>query len=345
MGAFVRRHPFWVFYVLAVLIPTALWTYAIVLELNAASAGQPSTMAQFREAQAAAREAAPILTAHRDSVITSVLSYNAYPLAWPFIFFPWAPTLMALLTVWIGWGGRGFGALLGAYRPVRGALSARDGAQIYLALFGLVALAASGVVTGSYFFGSPVQQAATFAEFGFASWQTLAAVLVTALLANQGALLEELGWRGFAWPLLLKRLGAPLIAAAALGVAWALWHFPREIPALLMGQQTLVDLALGQAVFIVSCVSMTIVAVYFVNITGGSVIPAIIIHGSLNLFYAALSTGNNGARDSLISASLLVWLTAAALTIIVGGADLGVRRRRALHPKGDPSDIWTEGRG
>lgn len=39
------------------------------------------------------------------------------------------------------------------------------------------------------------------------------------------ALLEEIGWRGYAWPALLQRHRLPM-ASAILGAFWACWHLP-----------------------------------------------------------------------------------------------------------------------
>ena len=41
---------------------------------------------------------------------------------------------------------------------------------------------------------------------------------------------EEIGWRGFALPRLLKRGISPLKAAFLFGVPWALFHLPLTLP-------------------------------------------------------------------------------------------------------------------
>lgn len=344
MRAFIQRHPFACFYVLAIAFPTLLYTYLILLEINAQASGAGSVIEAFYRTQAEVRAAHPIITAHRDGVPTSILSYIAAPYAAPFLFFPFAPTVSALLITWLGWGGRGVGNLLGAYKPVRGSIGAAEGARIYLALGGLLGASAAAIIAAAHFGGGEDLRTAMANGFGLSSWPTLVSALLVGFFVNQGALLEELGWRGFAWPILVKRFGAPLLAALVLGLCWALWHFPREIPGLLTGQQNLADLLIGQGIFITMCCGMTIVAVYFVNITGGSVWPAIMVHGALNLFGGALAVTQEGTRSSFMSPSVLIWVAAAALVLLVVGPDLGWRRRCEAHGgdgTSDPSNLWT----
>lgn len=50
-------------------------------------------------------------------------------------------------------------------------------------------------------------------------------LLPVLLITDPGPLGEEVGWRGYALPLLLQRYNT-LVASIILGVVWALWHLP-----------------------------------------------------------------------------------------------------------------------
>jgi membrane protease YdiL (CAAX protease family) len=163
--------------------------------------------------------------------------------------------------------------------------------------------------------------------WALADWKLFAAGWLAALFTNQGGLLEELGWRGYAWPVLVRRIGSPLLAAVLLGVAWSLWHLPREILPIAMGQFAIGRFLVEQGLFIVACIGMTIVAVTFVNYLGGSVLPAIIIHGTLNNVYLAFETARTGVRSDMTITPNLFWVTAAVVTLLVVGRDLGWKRR------------------
>lgn len=347
----IRRHPFRWFYGIAVGIGAVLWTYAMIHQVlfpNYAGPGVPLGDHFYAERAKVAAEH-PYWAAHSDGVPLSLMGYWRVPQVSMFLFFPGAPTVAALLVTGIGWGRRGVMALLSLYKPILGDQGWREGVRLYAALLLMVAGVAGLSAAAAFFLVGDAARAILVKAYGMQSLGTFLAAWGVALFMNQGGLLEEMGWRGFAWPYLARKLATPLTAAVVLGTCWALWHFPREVPLLLTGQNSIPNLLLGQTLSIISCVSMTIVAVYFVNLAGGSVWPAIIVHGSLNMFYGAfkLRPDGDGGAGNIYSHSIWLWISAALIVLLIAGKDLGWSTRLKLHGgdgRSDPSRIWSDRR-
>jgi len=346
MRVWIRRNPFLSFYLLAVVFPTLLFTYLVLLEILAPDMYGPGigTYRHFNDCMAQLQQNAPLLTQHRDGVLVYLTLYAMVPIAAPFLFFPFAPTVSALIVTGLGRGAAAVRALLGAFAPLRGSLGWRDGVRIY----GLLMLGVVSMVGLTMLYEGLCNDGARLGSmrkvWGFEGLPLLLAGWGAALFTNQGGLLEELGWRGYAWPVLVRKLRNPLAAAVLLGIAWALWHLPREIPTLLAGQLSLVKLVSDQALFLASCIGMTIVAVTFVNYTGGSVMPAIMIHGTLNYLYLGFETGRSGVRSDMTLEPPVIWVLAALVVLLVVGRDLGWRRRMEIHGgdgHSDPSNLWA----
>lgn len=348
-GGWIRRHPFASFYLLAILMPTLLFIYLIALEVLAPNLYGPGVggMAKFQATMAEFQRNFPVFTQHRDSILVYGSVYLMIPYAAPFFFFPFAPTASALIVTALARGKAVVLALLSLYLPLRGNLGWRDGVRVYGTLLAsmtaLVVLAMlwESLVNGGARSGQMVQR------WGLADPSLFFAGWLMALFTNQGGLLEELGWRGYAWPVLVRKLQQPLVAAVVLGVAWALWHLPREIVPVLTGQFQLSRFLVEQGLFIVSCIGMTIVAVAFVNHAGGSVLPAIMVHGVLNYLYLGFETGQAGVRSNFTWEPVVLWAVAAAVTLLAVGRDLGWSRRLALHGgdgRTDPANFWAPAR-
>ncbi len=92
---------------------------------------------------------------------------------------------------------------------------------------------------------------------------------------------EEIGWRGFALPRLQENLGS-LGGSIANGILWALWHLPLFF---MPGSSQYGD-SLFLYIYLLTC--WTIPMALFVGKARGSVIPAILFHGSANFVAFAI---------------------------------------------------------
>ncbi|WP_421790611.1 CPBP family intramembrane glutamic endopeptidase [Hyphobacterium sp.] len=114
------------------------------------------------------------------------------------------------------------------------------------------------------------------------SFAILPAILSAAFL-DQGAVLEEAGWRGVGQPVLTDGGVPALMAAIIVGLAWGLWHVPRDIFADLPGSLGLATyLGLYLPAFLLGTVTTSIIAIYFMNRLNGALLPAIMVHGLVN---------------------------------------------------------------
>lgn len=347
MRDFAVRHPFWAFYIVAISFPSLLFVYLTIAEGLSRSMGGPdaSLFMEFVRTREALHQAHPILTQHQDGLPTVIALYALVPFAFPFLFFPFAPTVSAIWILWLSRGKSAVLKLLSLYRPIHGSLSAAEGARIYATLLAFITLGIAAGLAYSAMFGKPAESARYAAAFGVFDWRLFLSGWIVALFLNQGGLLEELGWRGYALPLFIRYFTSPFRAALVLGVVWAMWHSPRDVWMIATGQQTFSELFHFLAMFIPSCIGVTIVSTYFVNITGGSVLPAIMLHGVSNYLGQIYSSGNTGVRAVVEPEFAVTFVCGALAVLILVGPDLGWKRRREIHGgdgSTDPSRAWVD---
>jgi membrane protease YdiL (CAAX protease family) len=245
----------------------------------------------------------------------------AEPVLWLIVFGSAVPSIAALLVV-VG-NRSALGSLLARLGPrVPWRLALIDyGLVFVLMVGGLVAIS----MLRSFLPGPEYVRPENFVGPGL-----IVAVLAAAFL-DQGAVLEELGWRGFALPELQASRLSPLVAAIVLGIGWGLWHVPRDLTGGVVVRLGVVQyLLLYLPSFLAGTVAVSIIAAYFVNRASGSVIPAIIVHGLSND-----SVGISGAASMELALSPYHQATKAfpfALLavgiILVAGKSLGLSRRR-----------------
>jgi membrane protease YdiL (CAAX protease family) len=149
-------------------------------------------------------------------------------------------------------------------------------------------------------------------------------VLVFGFTLCLGGALEEFGWRAFVQARLQARWGA-LAAAAAVGVAWALWHLPLHAAGYTFADDSFL-------LFTGYLVGLSVVLAWLYNSTAG-VLPAMVLHAAHNM--PGVLAPAEGAEplpvlDSSIPLLAGVWLALGAVLAAVYGPN-------ALSGRGPPA--------
>jgi len=241
------------------------------------------------------------------------------------------PALVAIVLSTLQ-GGGALLRLIGRLRPWLGGVKAGEGLSVWatlivtviaiqLASFALKALA--GIQFGWTVSFNP----ALFTAMGLF-------FLFEAMFLNQGGLLEELGFRGYAQPALQSAV-SPISAALILGICWAVWHVSRDILFLTVPSMGLFNYAcIYMPLFAIWCVGGSIVMAYFVNRTGGSALAAIAVHGFLNdgaqvsgIIHAAgeIAATPEGNIVSMVTRSVVLG-GAGLIIFLIAGKNLGLRK-------------------
>jgi uncharacterized protein len=137
---------------------------------------------------------------------------------------------------------------------------------------------------------------------------SLASGAAMLLMFVPAALLEEIGWSGYALPR-LQALMSPLAAALALGFVWALWH----LPALLQVGRS--PEWIGW--WCVWTVAARVIMVWLYNWSGGSVLSVAACHAVSNLCWQVYPVNGShfdpqlSALVTLVPAGLLAFASAA----------------------------------
>jgi uncharacterized protein len=135
-----------------------------------------------------------------------------------------------------------------------------------------------------------------------------ALVLTFLILMISDGLGEELGWRGYLLPRLLGRYRA-IPASLILGFGWWLWHLPLvwTAGAALEGQPLWLLLA--------DLMAKSLIFTYVFLGTQGSVLFAIMLHASTNLFVVSPAVASDGDLTLPLVSLTLKWVLAIALFV------------------------------
>jgi membrane protease YdiL (CAAX protease family) len=190
----------------------------------------------------------------------------------------------------------------------------RVGLRWYVIALGLPTVLAIATAGLSYLLGS--------SEFIQAGRVSVLDFVIFALVVG-----EELGWRGYALPLLLERRSA-VTASLILGVIWGVWHLPTFV---IPGTP---QYGLPFAAFLLLTIEYSILMTWVFLHTRGSVLIATLFHGAINLSQGFFLGGMEGAsRYWLLS---IVYGVAALITAVALALNAS-RSTTATGPAGVPA--------
>jgi uncharacterized protein len=130
------------------------------------------------------------------------------------------------------------------------------------------------------------------------------------LLRGTAGPVEELGWRGFALPL-LQRKYTGLTAAIILGLVWGVWHMPSFVIGTLYQSTVGLSLVFSMPIFLVQIMAMSIILTLLYNGTGGSLLLVFLFHWMGNIEYPW-----EGGAEILPAQALMLSIVATILVII-----------------------------
>ena len=158
---------------------------------------------------------------------------------------------------------------------------------------------------------------------------TLPVAFVVVLLTT-GPLQEEFGWRGYALDRIQRHWNA-LVASLIFGVVWATWHLP-----LFFFDEAVIYRPENVVGFVPSILMVTVVITWIYNNTGGSLLPALLVHASFNFSHWALPVLETTVARELYP---FVLLGVTASVVLYWGPDDLSRRPRgvddAIRPRRD----------
>lgn len=255
------------------------------------------------------------------------------PILWTGYLFPFAPTAAALIIVALGWGRQGMVNLLDRMRVWRNGVSWREGALVYAVMFAVYLACVTWLLLVLISREPGSGLTGMLARYGDTPLAIIT-FMVVALFLGPGGLLEELGWRGFMFPLLVKRLSSPLMACVVLGVLWGLWHFPREIPSILSGNPALLKggswagFLLNQIQFVAGTIVASILIAFVFFKTGGSVWAAILAHNISNEFAVGLTLFTKSSLPIMgmnLDVDTPIKVALAVIIVVCAGPRLGLK--------------------
>jgi uncharacterized protein len=143
--------------------------------------------------------------------------------------------------------------------------------------------------------------------FGTTPWYVMLLAIAVSMWVQAG---EEIGWRGYALPLMSKKIGLAL-SGILLGIVWATWHLP-------LFYITAAD-TFNQSfpVYLLQVTGLSVIMTWLFWKVNGNVLPVMVFHAAINNTKDIVPSLSKASESPFtLNASAIAWISLALIWIV-----------------------------
>ncbi|MBL7865221.1 MAG: CPBP family intramembrane metalloprotease [Cyclobacteriaceae bacterium] len=160
----------------------------------------------------------------------------------------------------------------------------------------------------------------TWPPFGTTPWYMMLAALAVSTWVQAG---EEIGWRGYALPLMSKKFGLAL-SGVLLGIIWAAWHLPLFY---LAAADTFNQ---SFPLYLMQVTGLSVIMAWLLWKVKGNLLPLMVFHAAINNTKDIVpSLSEKSASPFNFNASPIGWITVVLIWIVASYVLYAMTRKPA----------------
>lgn len=144
-------------------------------------------------------------------------------------------------------------------------------------------------------------------QFGTTSWYVMLFAIAVSMWVQAG---EEIGWRGYALPLMSKKFGLAM-SSILLGIIWATWHLP-------LFYITAAD-TFNQSfpLYLLQVTGLSVIMAWLFWKVNGNLLPLMVFHAAINNTKDIVpSASKASASPFTLNASPIGWISVALIWVV-----------------------------
>jgi len=144
-------------------------------------------------------------------------------------------------------------------------------------------------------------------QFGTTPWYAMLVALPISTLTQAG---EEIGWRGYALPLMSKRFGLAL-SSVILGIIWAAWHLP------LFYFEAADTYNPSFPLYLLQVTGLSVIMAWLLWKVNGNLLPLMVFHAAINNTKDIVPSASMPSTSPFtLNGSPIGWITVTLIWIV-----------------------------